>query len=323
MLGYYAQFTALSNLTGQKQSGHTLLLGGLGTHGYEPKVNTLFGFPRSISPGGVIFDIPIAMINLTDGMDQDNNRQYQQQIGQLSSALEHGVPEQFYSTENDPADAISTIKALTKANAEGQHIYQLTRQNMAETLPNLNFDSETEADIEQALRAGLEVTAHTDPVSIPGWGGAGYTVLNPITGSGAYLISGGQSGGLLIATAALGTALLVGGVFILATSVVVSTLLIGLIALIVGGISIGISLDQVLIQGGSWEDFLQGVGGGLALIGLVGLIAAFPIVGIISTLSAIVGIASAFVFVLQQVFKFSSNQALELNNQNRKMYKAL
>ena len=204
MLGYYAQFTALSNLTGQKQSGHTLLLGGLGTHGYEPKVNTLFGFPRSISPGGVIFDIPIAMINLTDGLVPDDNLQYQQQIGQLSSGLEHGVLEQFFSTEDDPADAISTIKALTKANEEGQRIYQMTRENMATTLPNLNVDSQTEAAIEQALLAGLEVIAHTDTVSIPGWSGAGYMVLNPNSGSGAYLISGGANGGwLAIALSAL------------------------------------------------------------------------------------------------------------------------
>ena len=195
MVSYYAQFTALSNLAGRQQGGHTLLLGGLGIHGYEPKVNRLFGFPRSISPGGVVFDIPIAMINLTDGLEPDSNRRYQQQIGQLSSALEHGVLEQMFSTDDEPVDAISTVKALSKANAEGQRIYQLTPQNMAETLPNLNLDPENEAAIESALNAGLEVVAHTDPVSVPGWSGGGYIVLNPVTGSGGYLISGGQSGG--------------------------------------------------------------------------------------------------------------------------------
>jgi len=32
----------------------------LGAFGYEPKVNRLFGFPVSISPGGVALNIPIA-----------------------------------------------------------------------------------------------------------------------------------------------------------------------------------------------------------------------------------------------------------------------
>ena len=207
MLGYYGQFSALSKLTGAQQDGHTLLLGGLGIHGYEPKVNTLFGFPRSISPGGAVFDIPIVMSNLTDGLNQDSNGEYQQQVGQISSTLEHAVLEQLFSTEDQSVDAVSTVKALSKANAEGQRIYKMTRDNMTETLPNLNLNSETEAAIEQALLAGLEVTAHADQVSVPGWTGAGYLVLNPQTGSGAYLISGGQNGAFVLIFSGLSLAL--------------------------------------------------------------------------------------------------------------------
>jgi len=39
------------------------------------------------------------------------------------------------------------------------------------------------------------VTTHTDNVSVPGWSGAGYIVIDPKTGDGAYLISGGTNGG--------------------------------------------------------------------------------------------------------------------------------
>ena len=197
MLSYYGQFLGFSELIGAQQSGHTLLLGGLGIHGYEPRVNTLFGFPRSVSHGGAVFDIPIAMINLTDQQNAQDDFDYAQEVGLLSSALEHQVLEQIFGTQDQPADAISTVKAFSKANAEGQRIYQLTSENMAETLPNLNLDSETEAAIEQALFAGFEVTTHTNTVSASGWTGAGYMVVNPDTGSGAYLISGGMSGGIL------------------------------------------------------------------------------------------------------------------------------
>jgi len=36
------------------------------------------------------------------------------------------------------------------------------------------------------------VIIHSDPVSVPGWTGAGYIVFDPVVGDGAYLISGGS-----------------------------------------------------------------------------------------------------------------------------------
>ncbi len=116
------------------------------------------------------------------------------QVGLLSSALEHATPEQMFSTETEPANAISAVKALSKANALGQRIYHLTRANMAETLPNLNLHFETEQEIQQALLAGKEVIAHTDNVSVPGWSGAGYVIFDPSGGGGAYKIAGGANG---------------------------------------------------------------------------------------------------------------------------------
>jgi hypothetical protein len=40
-------------------------------------------------------------------------------------------------------------------------------------------------------------------VSVPGWSGAGYIILDPETGSGAFKIGGGQNGGLLFIVGAL------------------------------------------------------------------------------------------------------------------------
>jgi hypothetical protein len=41
---------------------------------------------------------------------------FSQQIGLLSSALNHATPEQVFSTEERPADAISAVKALGRFN---------------------------------------------------------------------------------------------------------------------------------------------------------------------------------------------------------------
>jgi len=41
---------------------------------------------------------------------------------------------------------------------------------------------------------GKTVITHTDPVSVPGWSGAEYIILDPDTGEGAYRIGGGLDG---------------------------------------------------------------------------------------------------------------------------------
>ncbi len=62
-------------------------------------------------------------------------------------------------------------------------------------LPKLNLSSDIISDIQTVINQGKEVTTHTNNVSVPGWSGAGYIIIDPKTGDGAYLISGGANGG--------------------------------------------------------------------------------------------------------------------------------
>jgi hypothetical protein len=117
------------------------------------------------------------------------------QVGLLSSALEHAVPEPMFVNEQNPGEAISAVKALSKANAQGQRIYHITPANQATTLPNLHHNSLVMEEIRNALNAGKEVLTHTDAVSVPGWTGAGYILFDPKTGDGAFKIGGGMNGG--------------------------------------------------------------------------------------------------------------------------------
>jgi len=43
----------------------------------------------------------------------------------------------------------------------------------------------------------VKIIVHEREVSVPGWSGTGYMVIDPVTGDGAYLISGGGNGGFL------------------------------------------------------------------------------------------------------------------------------
>lgn len=71
------------------------------------------------------------------------------------------------------------------------------RTNLYQALAGLDLSLDEEKDIRNAVLAGKEVTVHERPVNFHGRAAAGYTVLDPNTGAGAYLISSGENGGVL------------------------------------------------------------------------------------------------------------------------------
>ncbi|OIN87329.1 MAG: hypothetical protein CO150_08365 [Nitrospirae bacterium CG_4_9_14_3_um_filter_53_35] len=115
-----------------------------------------------------------------------------------SSALEHSVPEQLFSTPENPVQGVSAVKALAIANSQGIPIYQINKTNINAILPNLQLDGYTVSDIRNAVNAGLEVTVQQRESNFQGRMVAGYLIIDPSTGAGAYMISGGSNGAILI-----------------------------------------------------------------------------------------------------------------------------
>ncbi len=196
-LGYFGQFLALSQVASQPQKARNDLPSAYGTLGYEPYVQTLFGFPRAITLGGVAVNVRLQSV--FDSLDGDATKrpQLSLQSGLLSSALEHAVPEQMFSTPTQPAEGVSAVKALQLASQQGQRIYHITPVNQASVLPNLHLDSLAMSEISAALATDKEVIAHTDRISVHGWTGEGYILFDPVTGDGAYKIAGGANGGFI------------------------------------------------------------------------------------------------------------------------------
>jgi len=97
-------------------------------------------------------------------------------------------------------------------------------------LPKLNLSSDIINDIKIAISQGKEVTTHTNNVSVPGWSGAGYIVINPQTGDGAYLISGGANGGFALIRGGIALSLIA----ILAGTIAPQLLLFGNISALIG-----------------------------------------------------------------------------------------
>jgi hypothetical protein len=69
---------------------------------------------------------------------------------------------------------------------------------MDAAMPNIKHDGKGE--IVAAMQAGMVVITHTNSVSVPGWSGGGYIILDPDDNTGSYKISGGSNGGLVALT---------------------------------------------------------------------------------------------------------------------------
>ncbi len=177
-----------------------------------------WGVIRQVKFPGVNLDIGHVR-NLSWASDNDANKwiAYNRLRGQYMSALEHAIPERFF---NDPGQCnlegtaspiptlpacpqgVSAVKAIAIAAQAGQKIYTITAQVYADN-PNIVNSAlwahsyETKGKVQAALDAGYEVTIHEAPITVSGWTGAGFTMIDPQTGAGGYLIEGGSSGGWL------------------------------------------------------------------------------------------------------------------------------
>lgn len=134
-------------------------------------------------------------------VSQTNNVQvwtsYNASVGLRSSALEHLVPEQVFSTETTQPRGMSSVKAIAIAAEEGQKIYTINKENYERALLNIEIQEEAKREIRTAVLSGLDVYVHEKPVEYFGWIGSGYVMLDKESGAGAYKISSGENGGLL------------------------------------------------------------------------------------------------------------------------------
>lgn len=163
-----------------------------------------FGIVRSVSFPGVAMDVDRVQVQAAA---KDNDKQkriaFLRQTGAMGSAFEHAVPEKLFADPSKPANdpsqpqGVSAVKAIALAASQGQKVYTLNAQNQAyheALLAEITLDAETRVEIRNALMAGMEVTAHQAEITLNGWTGSGYIILDPETGAGAYKISGGRMG---------------------------------------------------------------------------------------------------------------------------------
>ena len=170
------------------------LAGSSGVIGYKPNVDKLFGMPIKLTAGGMSCDLIDTHMVETTHNEIEKHIQTNKSLGVIGSSLEHLVLEQLFATNGE--QGFSAVKAMQVANQEGQKIFTITKDNYQEIIPQLNLAPAAIADIESAAKAGYTVTTHQNRISLNGYTGEGYIILDS-SGNGAWMINGGRYGGFM------------------------------------------------------------------------------------------------------------------------------
>jgi transglutaminase-like putative cysteine protease len=154
-------------------------------------VSFLYGMPTKITDASMMIDVDRLIHSaISQNGDVEKERIFTIVAGQTSSVLEHGIFEQLYHTKG-----VSTIQVLQLANSQGIPIHAITVSNVANILPMLQVSSEVKLDIQNAAHAGKLVVIPQTNVNFYGWNGTGYIVMDPSSGSAAYMLSTNFAGG--------------------------------------------------------------------------------------------------------------------------------
>ena len=166
-----------------------------GIYSLQLAVRFLFSVPFTATASGFVTDIDhnVQIVGPKDG-SQDRQRNYLIASGMYSSRLEASIYDLLMNRQ--PTNGgVSTAHILEFASRNGIPIFEITQANINTVLPLLNVSLPVRFDVINAIAAGKTVTIPQREVQIGGFRGSGYLVLDPVTGGGAYLISGGFAGG--------------------------------------------------------------------------------------------------------------------------------
>jgi len=246
-VSYYAELDVMDHVQAGTMGVSATRLPSEALFSYEMKVSKFMGTPLSVSAGGLAMDVDRAMV-LVKALDADPEKpkQFMLSSGMNMSALEHSVPEQMFSTPTDQAQGISSVKALKIANDQGIPIYTIDQTNFATIIPQLQMDAGTISDIQNAVNAGKTVTVSQSDITFNDWTGVGYIIIDPDTGAGAYMISGGTNGAWILLGTLAGTLAMFGIILMASTILLGAPALLALFGAILVGLSVGVVLSQLI-----------------------------------------------------------------------------
>jgi hypothetical protein len=199
-ISYFASIDANGNASARAANVVTQRMPSFGNFGTAAQTQSSFGVPTRVGFSALQIDMDrVASVDVAKDANVATLVSFRKAIGGQYSAHEHLIIEKLFTDpihSNSP-QAISAVKAIAIAANQGQRVYTLSQDNQSQhtsIIASLVIDIEVKQEITNALAAGKEVIVHQQNVSASGFSGAGYIILDPDTGAGAYKISSGANG---------------------------------------------------------------------------------------------------------------------------------
>lgn len=162
-----------------------------GITGKNIQVSYIYGMPYKILSSTYWIDVKREVSILSHINGNDSKRTEMMNIlGMSNSVLEHQLWEQMVSLRS-----ISAIKAIQLANELMIPIHYINQGNLIQKIGVLSVAGDVKNSIMNAVNQGKVVIIPETNFRYNLWYGVGWIVEDPITGAGAYMISGYMMGG--------------------------------------------------------------------------------------------------------------------------------
>jgi transglutaminase-like putative cysteine protease len=110
----------------------------------------------------------------------------------VASSLVEGLA--FPVLTGGEAPGVCTVSAINEAFRQGIEVVQLQPSNAERVLPRLQIDAAAVDEMRSELASGRVVVTPVKNITFKGWTGCAYAVIDPHSGAGGYMISGGLHG---------------------------------------------------------------------------------------------------------------------------------
>jgi hypothetical protein len=248
VLSYFAANEVATRLSARAAGIVTYLKPSFGSFVAKVQPHLLFGLPRTVTFPGLELDITrLESLVVSTANNRADQVAYVEQSGLRQSAYEHLILERLFPEAQPLGAAVSAVKALALAEDEGQKLYMVTSNTLAHALPQLSLPPDVTEEIQATVATGKIALVSQREVTVGPWTGVGYIILDPVTGAGAYQISGGANGAFAFARGAeAGTLILIGILTIAVTVTATGALIIPAYSLLIGELAVVIAGFKIL-----------------------------------------------------------------------------
>ena len=128
--------------------------------------------------------------------------------GAVSTNMEHGMIEIVNSTEGNKIEAVSTVKIFYKASEQGIGIHIIKKETLEADLAGISAHYVVKNHIRGFVNKGYIAMIPQRGITVGGWSGQGWIVMDEDTGAAGYMICGGLNSETMLINGGSGTTII-------------------------------------------------------------------------------------------------------------------